>query len=75
MAKIFLLAIAFWLLILILKRYRNTLDAPEKSREKSEHSEAMVQCVHCGVHLPKSESILVNQQYYCCQAHADKAKL
>ncbi|MEQ1602094.1 MAG: hypothetical protein HOP04_09905 [Methylophilaceae bacterium] len=73
MAKIFLLAIAFWLLITILKRYRNSWNAPDEPLKKSEQTELMVQCAHCGVHLPKSDSLLVNDQYYCCQAHADEA--
>lgn len=29
----------------------------------------MVRCVHCGVHLPVSESLLSNGQYYCSEAH------
>jgi uncharacterized protein len=73
MAKIFLLAVAFWLLISILKRYRNSLDEPENPPKKSKDAEQMVQCAHCGVHLPKSDSLLMNEQYYCSQAHADEA--
>jgi uncharacterized protein len=29
----------------------------------------MVRCVQCGVHLPKSESILAGGNYYCSDAH------
>jgi uncharacterized protein len=30
----------------------------------------MVQCAHCGVHLPASEAIQGTKAIYCCQAHA-----
>jgi len=32
-------------------------------------AERMVQCAHCGVNQPVSESLLVNDRYYCCAAH------
>jgi uncharacterized protein len=38
-------------------------------RDKVEASEDMVRCSQCGVHLPKSESILSGGEYYCCDAH------
>ena len=80
MAKIFLLAIAIWLVITILKRYLKNIEASSASAdgsnkldpEKSE-SEDMVQCAYCGVHLPTSDSFLVGNQYYCCEAHSSAA--
>ncbi len=44
-------AVVYWLL----KSYRNQLPRDE---EPSGQAEDMVRCVHCGVHLPKNESIL-----------------
>lgn len=32
-------------------------------------AEEMVRCAQCGVHLPKSESILAGGSYYCSDAH------
>jgi uncharacterized protein len=31
----------------------------------------MVRCAQCGVHLPKSESILVGGNFFCCAEHRD----
>jgi len=80
MAKIFLLAIAIWLVIAVLKRYLKNLEAssesadrPNKLKPEKSESEKMVQCAHCGVHLPTSESFLVGNQYYCCEAHSNAA--
>jgi len=32
--------------------------------------ETMVRCAHCGVHLPRSEALLSNGQFWCCEEHA-----
>jgi hypothetical protein len=36
--------------------------------------ERMVQCAHCGVNQPVSESILADHRYYCCAAHLRQAQ-
>ncbi len=55
------IAVVYWLL----KRYSKT-----SSRQDTDASgEDMVRCARCGVHLPKSESILSGGNYYCCDAH------
>lgn len=33
-------------------------------------AEPVVRCAACGVHAPRSESVLVGQQYFCCAEHA-----
>lgn len=35
-----------------------------------EQPEAMVRCAHCGIHMPRSEAVLVNGQTWCSQDHA-----
>jgi len=32
-------------------------------------AEDMVRCEHCGVHLPRNESILADGKRYCSEAH------
>lgn len=68
MGKILLLAIAIWLVITILKQYKKSVEKNEAASKAV--SEDMVQCSKCGVHLPKSDSLLVNQQYFCCESHS-----
>jgi uncharacterized protein len=61
---IFLFAIAavvYWLL----KSYSKK--PPQKDEPAA--SEDMVRCSQCGVHLPKSESILAGGKFFCCEAH------
>lgn len=33
-------------------------------------SEAMVRCAQCGVHVPVSETVMVNGKRFCCSKHA-----
>lgn len=40
-----------------------------KKKEDSFVAEDMVRCSQCGVHLPKSESILAGGQFFCSEAH------
>lgn len=73
MGKILLLAIAIWLVISVLKRYRQNIESSTKSSESPEAiQEDMVQCAYCGVHLPKSDSLFVNNHYYCNIAHSQQ---
>jgi uncharacterized protein len=58
---IVLIAVVYWLL----KSYN------KKPAQKTEAkvTEDMVRCSHCGVHLPKSESILSGGDFFCSEAH------
>ena len=56
------IAIVYWLL----KSYRKQLP---KEDTASMQAEDMVCCVHCGVHLPKRESIQVGDKFYCSEEH------
>jgi uncharacterized protein len=55
------IALAYW----ILKSYGRSLSG---SRPASA-GEDMVRCVQCGVHLPKSESVLAQGNFFCSDAH------
>ncbi len=56
-----IIAVAYWLL-------KSYLRQPPQNASP-ETSEDMVKCSHCGVHLPKSESILSNGKFFCSDAH------
>jgi uncharacterized protein len=55
-------AVVYWLL----KSYRKQLPMDEDTPVQAED---MVRCAHCGVHLPKHESILAASAYYCSEEH------
>ncbi len=58
------IAVVYWLL----KSYSKQL-SKEDGEDTPRQAEDMVRCVHCGVHLPKHESILAGNEYYCSEAH------
>ncbi len=61
---LFLLAVVI-VVYLLLKSYRKQ---PPK-QDTSAPAEDMVRCAQCGVHLPRSESILASGNFYCCDEH------
>ncbi|SNR78649.1 uncharacterized protein SAMN05192560_1065 [Methylobacillus rhizosphaerae] len=66
MIKLLLLAIVFWLIHMILKRYRANMNHKATATAQPE---TMVQCAHCRIHLPSSESIQDGERHYCSEAH------
>ncbi len=68
MAKIILLVLAVLIFYWILKGYRRNIErraAPPSARP----GEDMVRCAHCGVHLPRSESITTQGKFFCTREH------
>jgi uncharacterized protein len=59
------LLVAYWLL----KRYSKSLSGGDDQAPPG-GSEDMVRCVKCGLHLPKSESIVVKSEHFCSSEHA-----
>lgn len=60
-----LLAIAA-LIYLLIKSYRKNI-----ARQEEVIAEDMVRCAHCGVHLPKGESIQLQGKVFCSAGHRD----
>jgi len=72
MEHIALSRLLFFILVIVvvyrlLKSYRKQLSNDEEIAPQE--AEDMVRCIHCGVHLPKRESILTGNEYYCSEAH------
>lgn len=61
-----LIAVGVWLLMRSVRNGK-TAASPRIAREAP--AETMVACTRCGVNQPRSESILCNGNYYCCEAH------
>jgi len=62
-------AVAWWLL-----RPRRPAAPPRPrpgARPAADAPEAMVDCAHCGLHLPASEAVRDGARAYCCSAHRD----
>lgn len=66
MSRLFLLIAIAVVVYLLIKSYRK--NAPPQDQPVAED---MVRCAHCGVHLPKGESILADGHFFCCAEHRD----
>ena len=64
MAKIILLAVIFFVAYSLAKDR-----SPKSSAPKAPKTEDMVKCAHCGIHLPRSESIASGNLSFCCEEH------
>ncbi len=68
MAKILLIAIAFAAAFWLLRNHRRRADR-SASRPPDPQTEDMVDCAHCGVHLPRGEGIVSGPRYFCSKEH------
>ncbi len=66
-------ALVYWLIKI--RSPEETENTDEKTEESTENDtppkalEEMVRCVHCGVHLPRSESVTSQGEFFCCNEH------
>ena len=65
---IILLAIVAILLWLLKRLFSAN---PEPEQLESTREENMRQCKYCGVHVPESAIVTLDEHPYCCQEHAD----
>lgn len=73
MAKIILLAMAVWLLVVIARQYLRNINASQQNppADANAQPEAIVKCRYCGVHVLVAESVQQGEHHYCCSAHRD----
>ena len=80
MVRILILIVLAWVLYQIIKRMIASINAraankPEQTTEQNPE-QTIVQCAHCGCHVPTSESQIKNDKVICnnpeCQAITDE---
>ncbi|MEO6423392.1 MAG: PP0621 family protein [Candidatus Nitrotoga sp.] len=70
MGRILVVAVIFIVIYLLIRHYhKQTSKNDAIAKDVSKHRENMVRCAHCGVHLPKGESIMLDHKHYCNEAH------
>lgn len=69
MAKLLLIVVVFALVYFVVKFYVRSVSRKRGDAAPAAPGEDMVQCTHCGVHLPRSESIGAEGRYFCSQEH------
>ena len=69
MGRLLFFAIIAVLIIWIFKRFYHKKIIDKNESAPISESEDMVCCNYCGLHLPKSESIMKNHKFYCSEDH------
>jgi uncharacterized protein len=67
LGKLVLLLLVLVVVYAALYSYRKRVGRHETRTRKGD--EDMVRCEHCGVHLPRSESLLASGKFYCSPEH------
>ena len=68
MAKLLVLIVVIAVVYWIVKRYARGAAAAASKRAEV-RSEDMVRCAVCGVHLPKSDSLVAQGAFFCSEEH------
>ena len=67
MSRLLLIIAVAVVIYLLVRSFRK--QTPQQ--DKTISAEDMVRCAHCGVHLPKGESIQADGQFFCGTEHRD----
>ena len=67
MGKLILLAVVVLVVYWVLRGYRRSLDKDEAREPRT--LENMVRCAHCGLHVPRSESVEREGEFFCSEEH------
>jgi uncharacterized protein len=68
-AKILLVIVVFAAVYFIVRTYARSVAAKRAAETVPDKAEDMVRCAHCGVHLPRSDSVASGGQSFCSKEH------
>ncbi|MBU0622058.1 MAG: hypothetical protein KJ795_09435 [Gammaproteobacteria bacterium] len=66
MSRLLFLLAVIAVVFLLLRSFRKKA---QQQQDEPAAAEEMVRCAQCGVHLPKSESIMAGGKFFCSDAH------
>lgn len=69
-----LFRLLFWVAIIFagIWIWRRFVSNARKPRPREDAAAPMVRCAHCGVHIPKTQALSQDQQWYCSQGHLEQ---
>lgn len=68
MSRLLFFAIIAVLIVWILRKFIRK-DIDDNNDSSSTESEDMVCCDYCGLHLPRSESVIKDDKFFCSEEH------
>ena len=69
MGKILLVVVVIVAVYFIVRAYARALAAKQQHDVEPKPVEDMVQCSHCGVHLPRGDSVAADGRFFCSVEH------
>lgn len=66
MSRLLLIIAIVAVVYLLIRSYRKKMPQQDVTT-----TEDMVRCAHCGVHLPKGESVQADGRFFCSAEHRD----
>lgn len=66
-----LLLIAIGLLLYVIISHLVRKSRLEKLSSPEQHSQKMVKCSHCGVHVAETEAVKKGEHFFCSQQHLE----
>ena len=69
LVKILLVVVVIAAVYLIVRAYTRALAAKHPVDAEIKPAEDMVQCAHCGVHLPRGDSVTASGRFFCSTEH------
>ena len=70
MSRLFLFLAIAAVVYLLIRSFRKNA-AGKNAPQDEAAAEDMVRCAHCGVHLPKGESVQAEGKFFCGAEHRD----
>ncbi|MFT3813769.1 MAG: PP0621 family protein [Acidovorax sp.] len=67
--KALLLFIVLWVAYGLWRSKRRAPPPAQAPRRRIPAPQDMVECAHCGVHLPRPDALPLDGAHYCCAVH------
>lgn len=71
MSRLLLLFAIVVVVYLLIRSFRENVSGKDVHGQDEAVAEDMVRCAHCGVHLPKGESVQAGGHFFCGAEHRD----
>jgi len=69
--RLILFLLVAGLIYFLLRRWIDRLGVDSTPGVDAKPEQEMLQCQHCGTHIPADEAITREGRIYCCREHAD----
>lgn len=71
MPRILLLILLVWVLYLMIKRFKTSIQSTDGDSNSKKQAEKFVVCSQCQCHVPESDSHMTNNVIYCSNPECD----